>query len=122
MLSHSGQLSAPFLLVPGYQRLPPCLVHGTGVGTGQAEPVCWALTLTVLLQLLCILGVRAVALLPAQRRREELFSNHPFPDGAKTFTASFQIPAQMAYTRELPLQQPASRAIPLPEVRWEKMA
>lgn len=51
-----------------------------------------------------------------------MFSNHPFPDEAKTFTASFQIPAQTAYARELPLWQPASRAIPPPEVQWEKMA
>jgi len=51
-----------------------------------------------------------------------VFSNHPFPDGAKTFTASFQIPAQPAYVRELPPRQPANRAIPLPEVRWEMMA
>lgn len=73
-----------------------------GVGRGQAEPICWALTLTVLLQLLRVLGVRAVALLPAQRRREEVFSNHPFPDGAKTFTASFQIPARTVCQRASP--------------------
>lgn len=35
-----------------------------------------------------------------------MFSNHPFPDGAKTSTANFQIPAQPAYAREPSLQQP----------------
>jgi len=103
-------------------KATPLLMHRAGIWRGEAEPTCWALTLTVLLQLLRVLGVRAVALLPAQRRREEVFSNHPFPDGAKTFTASFQIPAQPAYVRELPPRQPANRAIPLPEVRWEMMA
>lgn len=89
--------------------------HETGIGRGQAESICWALTLTILLQLLCVLRVGVVALLPAQRRREEVFSNHPFPDGAKIFTANFQIPAQTAYAREPSLWQPACRAIPPPE-------
>lgn len=80
-------------------------LHGAGVWRGQAESICWALTLTILLQLLRVLGVGVVALLPAQRRREEVFSNHPFPDGAKTFTANFQIPAQPAYAREPSLWQ-----------------
>lgn len=51
-----------------------------------------------------------------------MFSNHPFPDGAKTFTANFQIPAQTASARESSLWQPVHRAIPPPEVQWEEMA
>lgn len=46
-----------------------------------------------------------------------MFSNHPFPDGAKTFTANFHIPAQTAYAREPSLWQPVCRAIPLPEAQ-----
>lgn len=107
---------------PQLAKAVPSLAHRAGIERGQAKPICCALTLTILLQLLRVLRVRAVALLPAQRRREEVFSNHPFPDGAKTFPARFQIPAQPAYARELLLRQPVCRAIPPPEVRWEKMA